>query len=100
MNNLFKNLSILILTLLDIYYCIILWIYQFLFNLILIILKFICDILFRICEILDQINELFVKSLYIINAKIFDNIIPVYFIKKLNFTNVSRVIKDGLNEIT
>ena len=54
---------------------------------------FLTDILYRICQILNQINEVIVKSIYLINAKILNNLIPVYFIKKLNLTS----IRDQLN---
>ena len=59
---------------------------------------FLTDILYRICQILNQINEVIVKSIYLINAKILDNLIPVYFIKKLTFTDVLYSIQECLNE--
>ena len=99
MKNLIRFLSLLFLTILSVYYTISLWIYQFFFNILLIILMFLIDILYRICQILEQINEVIVKSIYLINAKILDNLIPVYFIKKLNFTDVLHSIEKCLNEI-
>ena len=83
-----KNLIILLHKIFNVLLTILGFFWKLVYNTIILILIEFNDSLIFFFDFLLELNEFIIKSLYMTNSLLFNNLIPIYYIKQLNFSKI------------
>ena len=95
-----KNLIILIHKIFNVLLTILGFFWKLVYNTIILILIEFNDSLIFFFDFLLELNEFIIKSLYMTNSLLFNNLIPIDYIKQLNFSKILEESKILVKDIT